>query len=116
MYILNFDNFQRSLKVDRIITYEESSYLTSLKKIRERESLFNWTLAQVEDRRNSKWKGRKWELTNFIQGVNIIVRKIYIWLIVPRITTLLSQPLLPRSDERSDLLSKLQNFELIRLN
>ena len=28
--------------------------------------------------RNFKWKGRKWELTNFIQGVNIIVHKIYL--------------------------------------
>lgn len=77
--ILNFDNLNETRSKMNHYIYEE--YFQSIVYISEKDSrrtvlLFNWSM--MEGRRNFKRKGRKWELTNFIRGVNIIVHKIYL--------------------------------------
>lgn len=57
----------------------------------------------VEGRRNFKRKGRKWELTNFIRGVNIIVHKIYLIYRPPNNFLLSTYP--------SDIRSKIHDSE-----
>lgn len=69
----------------------------------------------MEGRRNFKRKGRKWELTNFIRGVNIIVHKIYLIYRPPNNFLLSTYPcffLVPTfSSERFDIRSKIHDSE-----
>lgn len=119
MYNLKFWQFERNPIED------ESLYIRGIfsidclhlwKRFAKNSIIFNWSM--VEGRRNFKRKGRKWELTNIIRGVNIIVHKIYLIYRPPNNSPLSTYPcfflvptFVPRSTTRNQPSNTIESKE-----